>query len=232
MSIRVLPISVVNKIAAGEVIERPASVVKELVENSIDAGSARIEIHLENGGADLIRVVDDGCGMSADDLALAFLGHATSKLSTEDDLFDVRTMGFRGEALASIGAVSDARIVSRTHDSDVAHEVEMKAGALGAVKDCGAPVGTQVEARNLFYNVPVRKKFLKSTATEMAQITEAVTRLALVQPQVHFVLNHNGRKVFNLPPAGDLAQAPRSRSRASSFRPPWTAATPPCSTRT
>jgi len=206
MSIRVLPISVVNKIAAGEVIERPASVVKELVENSIDAGAGRVEIHLEDGGAGLIKVVDDGCGMSADDLALAFVGHATSKLSSEEDLFDVRTMGFRGEALASIGAVSDARIVSRTQESDVGHEVEMKAGSLGPVKDCGAPVGTQVEARNLFYNIPVRKKFLKSTATEMAQITEAVTRLALVQPQVHFVLNHNGRKVFNLPPAGDLAQ--------------------------
>ena len=206
MNIRVLPISVVNKIAAGEVIERPASVVKELVENSIDAGAGRIEVHLEEGGASLIRVVDDGCGMDADDLALAFAGHATSKLSSEEDLFNVRTMGFRGEALASIGAVSDACIVSRTHDSDSGHEAEMKGGAVSPVRACGAPVGTQVEVRNLFYNVPVRKKFLKSTATEMAHITEALTRLALVHPQVHFVLNHNGRKVFNLPPAGDLAQ--------------------------
>lgn len=206
MSIRILPASVANKIAAGEVIERPASVVKELVENSLDAGAGRIEIHLEDGGAALIRVVDDGCGMDADDLALVFAGHATSKLATEEDLFNVRTMGFRGEALASVGAVSDARIVSCTHEGDSGHEVEMKAGAVGPVRACGAPAGCQVEVRNLFYNVPVRKKFLKTTATEMAHITEAVTRLALVCPQVHFVLTHRGRKVFNLPPAADRAQ--------------------------
>ncbi len=201
MSIRILPPNVANKIAAGEVVERPASVVKELIENSIDAGAGRVEVDLEGGGADLIRVVDDGCGMDADDLALAFASHATSKLATEEDLFSVRTMGFRGEALASIGAVSDARIVSRTAESDSGHEVEVKAGETGPVRACGAPVGTQVEVRNLFYNVPVRKKFLKTTATEMAHVTEAVTRLALVHPRVHFVLTHKGRKVFNLPPA-------------------------------
>ncbi len=206
MTIRILPASVANKIAAGEVVERPASVVKELIENSIDAGAGRIEIDLEDGGASLIRIVDDGCGMDADDLALAFAGHATSKLANEEDLFSVRTMGFRGEALASIGAVSDARIVSRTHGSDTGYEVEMKAGVMAAVKACGAPEGTQTEVRNLFYNVPVRKKFLKTTATEMAHITGAVTRLALVQPQIHFVLTHKGRQVFNLPAADDLAQ--------------------------
>jgi len=206
MSIHILPTSVVNKIAAGEVIERPASVVKELVENALDAGARRIEIQLGNGGADLIRVVDDGCGMDADDLALALVGHATSKLTSEDDLFDVRTMGFRGEALASIGSVSDVRIVSRTADSDAGHEVEMQAGVQGEVRACGAPPGAQVEVRNLFHNVPVRKKFLKSAATEMAHISEAVTRLALAHPQVHFVLTHNERKVFNLPPADGLAQ--------------------------
>ncbi|MHC4591802.1 MAG: DNA mismatch repair endonuclease MutL [Planctomycetota bacterium] len=206
MGIRVLPTSLANKIAAGEVIERPASVVKELVENSIDAGARRVEVHLEDGGASLIRVVDDGCGMDADDVALAFVGHATSKLPGEEDLFNVRTMGFRGEALASIGAVADARIASRTHDSDVGHEVEMNAGVLGEVRECGAPVGCQVEARNLFHNVPVRKKFLKTTATEMAHISEAVTRLALARPETHFILVHNGRSVFNLPPAEDAGQ--------------------------
>jgi len=206
MIIRILPASVANKIAAGEVVERPASVVKELVENSIDAGAGRIEVHLENGGADLVRVVDDGCGMDADDLALAFVGHATSKLSDDADLFNVRTMGFRGEALASVGAVSDARIVSRSSDSESGHEVQMQAGVVSPVKACGAPVGTQVEVRNLFHNVPVRKKFLKTTATEMAHITEAVTRLALAQHRIHFVLTHNGRSVFNLPPAADRAQ--------------------------
>ncbi len=206
MTSRILPTNVVNKSAAGEVIERPASVVKELVENSIDAGARRIEVHLENGGADLIRVVDDGAGMTAEDVALAFVGHATSKLADDDDLFNITTMGFRGEALASVGSVSDARIVARTADSDSGHEVEMAAGVVGPVQACGAPVGCRVEVRNLFHNVPVRKKFLKTTATEMSHITEAVTRLALVQPQMHFVLTHNARKVFNLPPAGDLAQ--------------------------
>ncbi len=206
MAIHILPSNLANKIAAGEVIERPSSVVKELVENSLDAGAGRIELELEDGGARLIRVVDDGCGMDADDLALAFAGHATSKLTDEEDLFDITTMGFRGEALASIGAVSHARIVSRTPPSDSGHEVEVEDGVISPVKACGAPVGTQVEVRNLFYNVPVRKKFLKTTATEMAHITEAVTRLALVRPDIHFVLKHNGRRVFNLPPAADRAQ--------------------------
>jgi len=206
MSIRILPSSLTNKIAAGEVIERPASVVKELVENSLDSGATRVEVELEDAGAALIRVVDDGCGMDADDLALAFASHATSKLSDEEDLFCVRTMGFRGEALASIGSVSDARIVSRTRHSDAGHEVEMRAGVISPVKACGAPVGTQVEVRRLFHNVPVRKKFLKTTATEMAHVTEALTRLALARPEVHFTLRHNGRDVFNLPPAPDRAQ--------------------------
>ena len=206
MSIRILPSSLTNKIAAGEVIERPASVVKELVENSLDAGASRVEVELEDAGAELIRVVDDGCGMDADDLALAFASHATSKLAAEEDLFRVRTMGFRVEALASIGSVSDARIVSRTPAGDAGYEVEMRAGAIGPVKTCGAPVGTQVEVRRLFHNVPVRKKFLKAAATEMAHITETLTRLALARPDVHFVLKHNGRAVFNLPPAPDRAQ--------------------------
>jgi len=206
MAIRILSSSLTNKIAAGEVIERPASVVKELVENSIDAGAGRIELELEEGGARLIRLVDDGCGMDADDLALAFAGHATSKLSNEEDLFGITTMGFRGEALASIGAVSHARIVARTPESESGHLVEVEGSVISPVKACGAPVGTQVEVRNLFYNVPVRRKFLKTTATEMAHITESVTRLALVRPDIHFVLRHNGRRVFNLPPARDRAQ--------------------------
>ncbi len=206
MAIRILSSTLTNKIAAGEVIERPASVVKELVENALDAGASRVEVELENAGAELIRVVDDGCGMDADDLALAFASHATSKLADEEDLFRVRTMGFRGEALASIGSVSDARIVSRTPQSDSGHEVAMRAGAIEPVRACGAPVGTQVEVRRLFYNVPVRKKFLKTSATEMAHTTEALTRLALARPDVHFVLKHNARSVFNLPPAPDRAQ--------------------------
>ena len=206
MSINVLPENVTKKIAAGEVIERPASVVKELVENSIDAGADRVTVELENGGAKLIRVVDDGCGMTEEDIALAFVSHATSKIDDEDDLFNVSTMGFRGEALCSIGAVSKATIVSRSPDKDEGYRVDVEGGVIGQVRATGAPVGTQVEVRNLFYNVPVRKKFLKTTATEMAHISEAVTRLALARPDVQFVLRHNDRKVFNLPAAQDRAQ--------------------------
>jgi len=206
MSIRILPKSVADKIAAGEVIERPASVVKELVENSVDAGAERIEVEMEAGGAKLVRVVDDGCGIEPADLPLAFLSHATSKLTTEEDLFSVRTMGFRGEALSSIAAVSQARIVSRPHDCDAGCEVRAEGGELSDAKTCSAPPGTQVEVRNLFYNVPVRRKFLKSPATEMAHVTEAVTRLALAHPKIHFVLTHNGRTVFNLPPSDDRAR--------------------------
>jgi len=206
VSIEVLSQSLVNKIAAGEVIERPASVVKELVENSIDARAGRIVMELEGGGAHLMRVTDDGCGMDERDLALAFSSHATSKLQSEEDLFAIETMGFRGEALPSIGAVARCRVTSRTAGNDQGHEISISGGETGRVKVCGAPVGTQVEVRDLFYNVPVRKKFLKSTATEMAHVSEAVTRLALGCPLVHFVLLHNGREVFNLPPAQSRRQ--------------------------
>ena len=206
MPIKVLSKQVAERIAAGEVIERPASVVKELVENSIDAGARRIEVELEAGGTKLIRVVDDGCGMDEDDVALAFVGHATSKLSSEDDLFNITTLGFRGEALPSVGAVSTARITSRTHESNEGHEIAMESGVLGTVQACGAPAGTQVEVRNLFQNVPARRKFLKSTATEMAHLSEAITRQALAFPAIHFTLTHNGRNVFNLPPAQDRKQ--------------------------
>ena len=206
MSINVLPENVTKKIAAGEVIERPASVVKELVENSIDAGADRVTVELEDGGAKLIRVVDNGCGMTKEDLALAFVSHATSKIDDEKDLFSVSTMGFRGEALCSVGAVSKATIVSRPPDQDEGYRVDAEGGVIGQVRATGAPVGTQVEVRNLFYNVPVRKKFLKTTATEMAHISEAVTRLALAEPKIQFILRHNDRKVFNLPKAEDRAQ--------------------------
>ncbi len=206
MGIQVLPKILVDKIAAGEVIERPASVVKELVENSLDADAGRIQVELKKGGSQLIRVIDDGHGMDKSDISLAFFSHATSKLEEEGDLFDIRTMGFRGEALSSIASISRARIVSRCHDSDVGHEIRAEGGEIGDVKVCGAPPGTQVEVRNLFYNVPVRRKFMKTPATEMAHVTEAVTRLALAHPEVGFVLEHNGREVFNLPAAEDRAR--------------------------
>ncbi|MBM4044886.1 MAG: DNA mismatch repair endonuclease MutL, partial [Planctomycetes bacterium] len=203
--IKVLPESVVNKIAAGEVVERPASVVKELVENSLDAGAPRIDIEMEEAGKRLIRVTDNGAGMPPDDLALAFVSHATSKLQTSDDLFKITTLGFRGEALPSIGAVSQARIVSRAKGAPSGGEVEIRGGALGAVKERGAAEGTSVEVRNLFFNTPVRRKFLRSVPTEMSYISDMLTRLALAAPSVHFTLTHNGRQVFNLPPAQRLS---------------------------
>src|SRR5262249_51702676 len=153
--IQQLPPSVVTKIAAGEVIERPASVVKELLENSIDAGSHRIDVDIEQGGADLIRVVDDGCGIPAEDLPLAFASHATSKLATADDLFRIRTMGFRGEALASIGGVAQVTIQSRLHDEPSGAEIACHGGELSPTRPWNGSPGTRLEVRHLFFNTPV-----------------------------------------------------------------------------
>jgi DNA mismatch repair protein MutL len=197
-AITVLPQQVVNKIAAGEVIERPASVVKELVENAIDARASFIRVEAEDGGKKLIRVTDDGAGMSRDDLALAFSSHATSKLHTADDLFSVTTMGFRGEALSSIGAVSHARIVSRPRGSVEGGEVEINGGHLEAPRAKGTAEGTTIEVGDLFFNVPARRKFLRTAATEFAHITEQITRMALARPGIAFKLMHNGRETLNV----------------------------------
>jgi len=199
-----LPPSVVTKIAAGEVIERPASVVKELLENAVDAGSTRIDIDLDAGGTDLIRVVDDGCGIVPEDLHLAFAPHATSKLRDADDLFKIATMGFRGEALASIAGVSKVTLQSRQPDQPTGAELRSDGGALSAVRPWNGAAGTRVEVRHLFYNVPVRKKFLKSVATELGHVCEAVTRLALANPQLHLVLRHNGKLVYEIPGTAGL----------------------------
>lgn len=204
--IKILPQTVVNKIAAGEVIERPASILKELIENSIDADATHIEVQLEDGGKKLIRVSDDGIGMDRDDLELAFASHATSKLQSDDDLFSINTLGFRGEALPSIGAISQARIISRPRGTLTGAEIQLEGGKPYKVKEKGAPEGTQVEARNLFYNTPVRRKFLKSTHTEMAHISETVTRFALAYPKIHFSITNNGKNVLNLPPTKDLQE--------------------------
>jgi DNA mismatch repair protein MutL len=204
--IRVLPELLVNRIAAGEVIERPASVVKELIENSLDAEATRIEIAIEQGGHRLIRVTDDGLGMDGDDVTLAVVPHATSKIEREDDLLAIGTMGFRGEALASIGAVSDLRIVSRRQGADEAYEVRMCADRVDGPRATGAPVGTTVEIRDLFAHVPVRRKFLRSPQTEFGHITEQVARLALAHPRVAFVVTHNDREVHRLPPVDSWRQ--------------------------
>jgi DNA mismatch repair protein MutL len=194
---------VVNKIAAGEVIERPASVVKELMENSIDAGARRIEVTVAQGGLELIRVADDGSGISPEQLPLAVASHATSKIRDADDLFRVQTLGFRGEALASIAAVSRLVLRSRTSAEAGGAELEVAGGQSRDVAPCGCPVGTTIEVHNLFFNTPVRRKFLRSTQTEMGYVAEAFTRIALAHPHVHCTLRHQQRAVHELPPAAD-----------------------------
>jgi DNA mismatch repair protein MutL len=204
--IQQLPPSVVTKIAAGEVIERPASVVKELLENSVDAGANRIEVDVEAGGAEAIRVVDNGCGIPADELPLAFASHATSKLQTADDLFRIGTLGFRGEALASVGGVAQVTLQSRVPGTPHGAEVTCHGGDLSAVRAWNGAAGTRLEVRHLFYNTPVRRKFLRTTGTEMGHVCETFTRLALSHPTVHWVLRHNGKLVYEVPAAAGLAE--------------------------
>jgi DNA mismatch repair protein MutL len=198
--------SLVNRIAAGEVIERPASVVKELVENALDAGASNILIDIEDGGRELIRISDDGGGIPAGELPLAFASHATSKLTEDADLFEIRTMGFRGEALASVGSVSHSRIVSRPPEQLLAHEIINDGGAIGPVQAAAANAGTTVEVRNLFFNVPARRKFLRSTSTEFSHIGQMVMRLALPFENVSFKLTHNGRTTLDLPATDHLGR--------------------------
>ncbi len=202
--IRQLPSLVVNKIAAGEVIERPASVLKELLENAIDAGARRVNVEVEQGGVELIRVVDDGCGIHADDLALAFAAHATSKLHDADDLFRIGTLGFRGEALASIGGIAQVSLQSRPPDETSGAVIACNGGDFSAVRSWNGSPGTRIEVRHLFYNTPVRRKFLRTTTTEMGHISEAFTRLALAHGRpsdpspLHLTLRHNNKPVHEL----------------------------------
>jgi DNA mismatch repair protein MutL len=201
--IRQLSPELVNQIAAGEVVERPASVVKELVENSLDAGARRIEIDIEDGGARLIRVRDDGGGIAADELPLAVAAHATSKIATLEDLEHVRTLGFRGEALASIASVSRFALTSRVVGADAGWRVAREGGALDAARPAQHPQGTTVEVRDLFHNVPARRKFLRAERTEFGHIDELVKAIALAQPQADIRLSHNGKPARLLRPAHD-----------------------------
>ncbi len=194
-----LSTSVINKIAAGEVIERPASVVKEMLENSVDALATRIEVEIVAGGSELIRIVDDGEGIHPDDLLLAVSSHATSKIRSADDLFGVQTMGFRGEAMASVAEVSRLRIRSRQADQPHGRELVVNLGEVVGPRECGCPLGTQIEVRNLFENTPVRRKFLKTMSTEFGHISEQFTRVALANPRLHMVLRHNDKLVMELP---------------------------------
>jgi DNA mismatch repair protein MutL len=204
--IQQLPSSVVTKIAAGEVIERPASVVKEFLENSIDAGSTRIDVEVEQGGIELIRVVDDGCGIVAADLPIAFASHATSKLTTADDLFRIGTLGFRGEALASIAGVGQVTLQSRPADEPCGAELSCNAGMLSEVRPWNGAPGTRIEVRHLFFNTPVRRKFLKSTPTEMGHVSEMFTRMALAYPTLQMTLRHNGKRTYEVPASAGLAE--------------------------
>ncbi|MCD4824368.1 MAG: DNA mismatch repair endonuclease MutL [Phycisphaerae bacterium] len=196
----------VNKIAAGEVIERPASVLKELVENALDAGATRIDIDVEDGGKKLVQVTDDGGGISGEDVALAFAPHATSKISAEDDLFNINTMGFRGEALASIASISHAQIRTRVADEEGGWEVSASGQIVNDPVPCSAPKGTTIIVRDLFFNTPARRKFLRTTNTEFGHLTEQLTRLALPRPGVGFTLRHNGRLSLHLPATDSTAR--------------------------
>ena len=204
MSIIILDQEVINQIAAGEVIERPASLVKELVENSIDAHATRITVDLEQGGRRLIRVTDDGCGMTREDAVLALQRHATSKITSAEDLFSIRTLGFRGEALPSIAAVSHLRIVTRPHDQTEGTEIVVQGGEVVDLRTAGAPPGTEVSVARLFYNTPARLKFMRSESAELSYATDLMTRFSFSHPEVSFRLTHGEREVLHRPASDDL----------------------------
>ncbi len=183
----------INKIAAGEVIERPASCVKEMCENSIDAGSKNITVEIKNGGISLIKIIDDGCGISEDDMEIAFERHATSKIRNADDLQKVKTMGFRGEALASIAAISNVEMISKRPEDDFGHKIVVEGGKVLEKSECASPNGTTITVKNLFFNTPVRYKFLKKDFTESGYIEDVITRLALINKNVSFKLVNTGK---------------------------------------
>ena len=204
--IRVMPEALANKIAAGEVVERPASVVKELVENGVDAEARQITVELDGSGCRNIRVVDDGIGMEEDDVLLALERHATSKITSDADLSAIQTLGFRGEALPSLAAVSRFEIKSRPRESNVGTHVRVDAGVIKEVSQCGCPPGTEVWVRDLFFNQPARRKFLKKEQTEFGHVVDILTKLALGRPDIHFALRRKDRQVHEWPVAKDLRQ--------------------------
>src|SRR5688572_3803020 len=203
--IRRLPLHLANQIAAGEVVERPASVVKELVENALDARARRIAVTIEFGGKKLIRVEDDGDGMDPDDARLSIERHATSKIAGPDDLGAIRTLGFRGEALPSIASVAHFVLRTRARGDDSGTEVRVNGGTVAAVREVGAPEGTCIDVADLFYNLPARRKFLKSDTAESTQISRLVTQMALGYPETGFTLTSGSRKLLECPPAAGLA---------------------------
>jgi DNA mismatch repair protein MutL len=208
--IQVLPPALADQIAAGEVVERPASVIKELCENAIDAGAHRIEIEVEGGGRRLLRVVDDGHGMTPEEARLALRRHATSKIRSADDLWSLGTFGFRGEALPSIAAVSRLTLRTRTSDAEAGFHLVLEGGVETTASEVGMPPGTHLEVRDLFFNTPARAKFLKSEGTETGNISEAVLRLGLAHPEVHLRLRANGRPILDLPAQSAMAERVRA----------------------
>jgi DNA mismatch repair protein MutL len=214
MPIRILPDELIDQIAAGEVIERPASVVKELVENSLDAGARRIEIDIERGGIGLIRVRDDGSGMAADEVSLALQRHATSKIGSMDDLQSVATLGFRGEAMPSIASVSRLRLVTRTAVAEHAVEIQAEGGTRSSLRPAAQVAGTTVEVRDLFFNVPARRRFVRSEATETGHVVRLVERLALSRPEVSFQLRNADRVLLDAPATDDAREPVAARLQA------------------
>ncbi|HUD67015.1 MAG TPA: DNA mismatch repair endonuclease MutL [Candidatus Sulfotelmatobacter sp.] len=204
--IHVLSEQVANKIAAGEVVERPASVVKEMLENSLDAGATRIKISVGAGGKKLIQIVDNGCGMVRDDAMLAFERHATSKIKDAEDLLSVATLGFRGEALPSIASVSRLRLETRAEDEAVGTVIEINGGKIARVEEAGLPLGTSITVRDLFFNTPARKKFLKSESTELSHIASLVTHYALAHPEKHFELHSSTNAILVAPPVAGYSE--------------------------
>ncbi|MDI1314427.1 DNA mismatch repair endonuclease MutL [Prosthecobacter sp.] len=204
--IRILPDALASQVAAGEVVERPAALVRELVENSLDAGASHIEVHAQRGGIAMIRIVDDGSGMDREDAMLCLERHATSKIRTKEDLGAIHTFGFRGEALPSIASVSRFRLATREKSALVGTEIEVNGGKLVAVRDHGGAQGTVIEARSLFYNVPARRKFLRTENTEFAHVEQQLRLHAIANPQVAFTLTHNGELVLHLPATRDMLE--------------------------
>ena len=204
--IHVLPEHVANKIAAGEVVERPASVVKELLENCLDAGSTRIKIQIEAGGKKLIQITDNGCGMMRDDALLAFERHATSKIKNAEDLLTVATLGFRGEALPSIASVSRLHLETRAAEEPAGTVVEINGGKIFRVEEAGLPEGTSITVRDLFFNTPARKKFLKSESTELSHIASLVTHYALAHSDKHFELHSATNAMLVAPPVAGCSE--------------------------
>ncbi len=203
--IKLLSDKIANQIAAGEVIQRPASAIKELLENAIDAGATKIDVVIKDAGRTLIQVIDNGCGMTETDARLSFERHATSKITNADDLFNIKTKGFRGEALASIAAIAQVELKTRNHDADLGTSIKIEGSKVISQTHVNCPIGSNFSIKNLYFNVPARRNFLKSNAIETKHIVDEIERVALPHPEVHFTFHHNGNEVFNLPP-GNLRQ--------------------------